>query len=246
MSLDGLVALVTGAGRGIGRGCALALARAGADVALVSRTRAELEDAAHEIEQLGGRACSLVCDVTDPAAVGATVGSLERIDLLVHAAGGNIPEPFLEVSEEHLDSLLALNLKSAFIVGQVAASAMISRGEGGTIIFISSQMGHVGSPHRTVYCACKHGIEGLTKALALELAPHRIRVVAVAPTFVETTMTEPFLAAPGFRENVLSRIPLGRIGHVDDVSGAVVFLASPEAALITGSSLLIDGGWTAQ
>jgi NAD(P)-dependent dehydrogenase (short-subunit alcohol dehydrogenase family) len=166
--------------------------------------------------------------------------------VLVHAAGSNIPEPFLDVTEEHLDALLQLNVKAAFLVSQAAARAMVGRGDGGTIIFITSQMGHVGAARRTVYCATKHAVEGLTKALAVELAPQRIRVVAVAPTFVETAMTESYLAQPAFRDEVLSRIPLGRIGLVEDVAGAVVFLASPAASLITGTSLLVDGGWTAQ
>jgi NAD(P)-dependent dehydrogenase (short-subunit alcohol dehydrogenase family) len=246
--LDGRVAVVTGAGRGIGRGCAAALAKAGADVVLVSRTLDELQQAARELEPFG-RACrTIVCDVTDATAVGRELGAaaIEQVDILVHAAGGNLPEPFFEVSEDHLDALLALNIKSAFLAAQAVAQTMVDRGEGGAVVFLSSQMGHVGAPNRTLYCATKHAIEGLTKALAVELAPHRIRVNAVAPTFVETQMTSTYLADEGFRRDVLRRIPLGRIGAVDDVTGAVVFLASPAASLITGVSLLVDGGWTAQ
>jgi NAD(P)-dependent dehydrogenase (short-subunit alcohol dehydrogenase family) len=244
--LDGKTAVVTGAGRGIGRGCALALAKAGAEIILVSRTQEELDGAAAEAESLGRRARPLVCDLTSAHAVAATILTLEQIDLLVHAAGANIPEPFLQVSEDHLDTLLALNVKAAFLVSQAVARAMIARDQGGAMIFISSQMGHVGAANRTTYCATKHAVEGLTKALAIELAPKRIRVNAVAPTFIETPMTAPYLADEGFRNDVITRIPLGRLGRVEDVTSAVVFLASPGAALITGASLLVDGGWTAQ
>lgn len=244
--LDGLVAAVTGAGRGIGRGCALALAEAGADVAILSRSRAELEDAAREVEAAGRTAWPLVCDVTDARRVTEAVDSLERIDVLVNNAGANVPEPFLDVTEEHLDRVLALNVKGSFLVAQAVARRMVEDGRGGSVINVTSQMGHVGSPKRTVYCATKHALEGLTKAMAVELAPHQVRVNAVAPTFVETPMTRPFLEDEAFREDVLSRIPLGRLARVEDVAGAVVFLASPTAAMVTGTSLLVDGGWTAQ
>jgi NAD(P)-dependent dehydrogenase (short-subunit alcohol dehydrogenase family) len=171
---------------------------------------------------------------------------LEQIDILVNNAGLNVPEPFLEVSEENLDRVLAVNVKGVFLVAQAAARRMVEHGEGGSIINVSSQMGHVGAPRRTVYCATKHAVEGLTKAMAVELAPHNVRVNSVAPTFVETPMTKPFLEDETIREDTLSRIPLGRLGRVEDVTGAVVFLASPTAGLITGTSLLVDGGWTAQ
>jgi len=174
------------------------------------------------------------------------VDFLEQIDILVNNAGTNVPEPFLEVSEENLDRMLAVNVKGVFLVAQAAARRMVERGEGGSIINISSQMGHVGAPRRTVYCATKHAVEGLTKAMAVELAPHNVRVNSVAPTFVETPMSKPFLEEETFREDTLSRIPLGRLGQVEDVAGAVLFLASPAAGLITGASLLVDGGWTAQ
>lgn len=245
--LEGQVAIVTGAGRGIGRGCALALARAGADVLLISRTLSELSDTAAQVDALEcGCAASVVCDITDSRAIQEAIGSLERVDILVHAAGGNIPEPFLDVSEKHLDALLSLNVKGAFLVAQAAARVMLARKHGGAIVFLSSQMGHVGAPRRTVYCATKHAIEGLTKALALELAAHQIRVNAVAPTFVDTPMTRPYFEDVGFRSDVLSRIPLGRIGDVDDVAEAVLFLVSPASSFVTGTSLLVDGGWTAQ
>lgn len=189
---------------------------------------------------------SAVCDVTDSRQVEEAVDFLEQVDILVNNAGTNVPEPFLEVSEDNLDRMLAVNVKGVFLVAQAAARCMVERGEGGSIINISSQMGHVGAPRRTVYCATKHAVEGLTKAMAVELAPHKVRVNSVAPTFVETPMTKPLLEDETLREDTLSRIPLGRLGRVEDVTGAVLFLASPAAGLITGASLLVDGGWTAQ
>lgn len=244
--IDGLSALVVGAGRGIGKGAAIALAESGADVVLVSRTRAELERVAEEVRSLGRRADCIVCDVTQRAEIERVLGPIERIDVLVNSAGTNVPEPFVEVSEENLDRALTLNVKATFLVSQHAARKMIAAGSKGSIINLSSQMGHVGSPRRTVYCATKHAVEGLTKAMAVELAPNGIRVNAVAPTFVDTPMTRPFFEDETFRADVLRRIPLGRIGHIQDVMGAVVFLASPASALVTGTSLLVDGGWTAQ
>jgi NAD(P)-dependent dehydrogenase (short-subunit alcohol dehydrogenase family) len=189
---------------------------------------------------------SIVCDVTDSREVAEAVALTKQIDVLVNNAGTNVPEPFLEVLEENLDGMLAVNIKGVFLVAQAAARRMVERGEGGSIINVSSQMGHVGAPRRTVYCATKHAVEGLTKAMSVELAPHNVRVNSVAPTFIETPMTKPFFEDEAFREDTLSRIPLGRLGLVEDVAGAVLFLASPAAGLITGASLLVDGGWTAQ
>jgi NAD(P)-dependent dehydrogenase (short-subunit alcohol dehydrogenase family) len=244
-SLAGRVALVTGAGRGIGRGCARGLARAGADVILVSRSPDELEAVAEEVRELGRGARPVALDVTDAKSIRHLVFELPRLDVLVVSAGANIPEPFLDVTEGHLDALLALNVRAAFVTVQAAARRMVEAG-GGSIVLLSSQMGHVGAAGRTAYCTTKHAIEGLTKAAAVELAPRGVRVNAVAPTFVETPMTAPFLADPGFRDEVERRIPLGRIGRVEDVSAGVVFLASDAAALVTGTSLRVDGGWTAQ
>ncbi len=244
--MTGRVAVVTGAGRGIGRGCALALAEAGADVVAIARTEVEVEAVAREVERLGRAGRAHVCDVTDARGLDRVMASLERIDVLVNAAGSNIPEPFLQVSERSLDALLEVNVKGTFLAAQAAARRMVAGRRGGAIVNLSSQMGHVGAPGRSVYCATKHAVEGLTKALAVELAPHAVRVNSVAPTFVETPMTTPFLADEEFRAEVIRRIPLGRIGSVSDVVGAVVFLASPAAALITGTSLVVDGGWTAQ
>ena len=246
MRLDGLTALVTGAGRGIGAGLAIALAEAGADVVAISRTGTELERVAARISGLGRRATAEVCDVTDDAQLGKLFAALPRLDILVNNAGVNVPQPFLEVAAENLDLMLTLNLRAAFRVAQGAAAKMRRGGRGGAIVNVSSQLGHVGSGERTVYCMTKHGIEGLTKAMAIDLAAERIRVNAIGPTFIETPMTRPMLADEGFRKEVLARIPWGEIGRVDDLMGATVFLCSPAARLITGASLVIDGGWTAR
>jgi NAD(P)-dependent dehydrogenase (short-subunit alcohol dehydrogenase family) len=243
--LDGKVALVTGAGRGIGRAVALALAAAGAELVLVSRTTEQLEEVAREITSSGGRARPLSFDVTRSDSVRGAIAGLDRLDILVNNAGLNRPQPFVEVDEPTLDLLLGLNVRAAFIVAQAAARLMIAKG-GGVIVNMSSQMGHVGSDlNRAVYVMTKHALEGLTRAMAVELAPRGVRVVSVAPTFVTTPLTEPFFDDPVFRKWVLDRIPLGRLGTVEEVASAVVFLASPAASLITGSSLLVDGGWTA-
>ena len=243
--LDGKRALVTGAGRGIGRAVALALAAAGAELVLVSRTPRELEEAAREIASGGGKARVLPFDVTRADAVRDAFAGLDRLDILVNNAGINRPQPFLQVDEPTLDLLLGLNVRAAFIVAQAAARLMVAQ-RGGVIINVSSQMGHVGSElSRTVYVMTKHALEGLTKAMAVELAPKGVRVVSIAPTFVETPLSKPFLDDPNTRKWILDRIPLGRVGTAEEVASAVVFLASPAAALVTGSSLLADGGWTA-
>jgi NAD(P)-dependent dehydrogenase (short-subunit alcohol dehydrogenase family) len=243
--LDGKTALVTGAGRGIGRAIALALAAAGAELILVSRTPSELKEVAGKIEKGGGKARAMPFDVTDTAAMRTAFSGLSGLDILVNNAGLNRPQPFLEVDEQTLDLLLGLNVRAAFLVAQAAALLMVANGDG-VIINVSSQMGHVGSERdRTVYVMTKHAIEGLTKAMAVELAPKGVRVVSIAPTFVTTPLTKPFFDDPVFRKWVLDRIPLGRLGTVEEVAQAVVFLASPAASLVTGSSLLVDGGWTA-
>jgi len=236
---------VTGAGRGIGHAVARALATAGAELVLVSRTKRELDEVALEIVSRGGQARVVPFDVTDSAAIRDAFGGLERLDILVNNAGLNRPQPFLEVDEATLDQLLTLNVRAAFLVAQAAARLMVTQG-GGVIVNMSSQMGHVGSElNRTVYVMTKHAVEGLTKAMAVELAPKGVRVVSIAPTFVQTPLTKPFFDDPETRKWILDRIPLGRAGTVEDVAQAVVFLASPAASLVTGSSLLVDGGWTA-
>lgn len=242
---SGQTALITGAGRGIGRSCALALAAGGADLVLIARRMEEIESVAAEVHAMGRVARAVACDVTDDQALAALFASLARCDVLVNNAGGNQPEPFLDVSAETLDRLWQLNVRSVFLCAQHAARIMV-RQRSGAIVNMSSQMGHVGAANRTVYCLTKHAIEGLTKAMAVELAPKGVRVNAVAPTFVETPMTAPFLAEPGFRAEVLGNIPLGRLGQCAEVAAAVRFLASPAASLITGTSLLVDGGYTAR
>ncbi len=248
--LDGRTVLVAGAGRGIGRACAIALAHAGAEVWLMSRTQSELAAAVAEIKAEGGRAHALVCDVTDSVAVNRVIAALPSLDVLVNNAGTNIPEPFVSVSEDHLDTVLNLNIRAMFITAQAAVKKMLEtpdrKSRGGCVINITSQMGHVGAPTRTVYCLTKHAMEGFTKALAVELAPQNIRVNSVAPTFLETPLTAPMFAKPAFAQWVMDRIPLGRLGQLDEVAASVVYVASDAALLMTGTSLVIDGGWTAQ
>ena len=248
--LDDRVALVTGAGRGIGRACALALAQAGAEVWLMARTRNELDQVAAEIRAAGGKAHTTVCDVTETQAMRDSIAAIPVLDVLVNNAGFNIPEPFVEVSEAHLDQLLALNVRAAFLVAQAAARKMLESPErktrGGAILHMSSQMGHVGAPNRSVYCLTKHALEGLTKAMALEFAAQGIRVLSIAPTFVETPLYRKMAARPEFAAWVQGRIPMARVGQAEEVAAAVVYAASSGASLMTGTSLVVDGGWTAQ
>lgn len=240
-SLQGQVAIVTGAGRGIGRGCAEALAEAGASVIAVARSSDDLaEVAAHP----SGRIETWSADVTSDEFL-ARIDGVEGLSILVNNAGGNRPQPFVDVDPESLDFVIDLNLRSAFRVAQSAVRAMLASGTQGRIVHMSSQMGHVGSPNRSVYCMTKHAIEGLTKAMAVELAPSGIRVNSVAPTFVETPMTKPMLEDPDFRDFVFGMIPMGKLASIDDVVAAVLYLVSPGAGMVTGHSLKVDGGWTA-
>lgn len=246
LRLDGRRALVTGAGRGIGVACAAALAQAGAHVVLVSRTIAEIAAVADEIAADGGSAEPLALDVTDTAAVRAAIASAAPFDVLVNNAGTNRPCSFLDVTEDDYDAITRLNERAAFFVAQAVAQRMVEAGVRGSIIHMSSQMGHVGGARRAVYCMTKHGIEGLTRAMAIDLAPHGVRVNSIGPTFIDTPLTRPFFEDRAFRDDVLRRIKLGRLGAVEDLMGSVTFLASDAAALITGTSLVVDGGWTAE
>jgi NAD(P)-dependent dehydrogenase (short-subunit alcohol dehydrogenase family) len=243
--LDGKRALVTGAGRGIGLAAASALADAGAHVTLVARTRNEIEAAAAAIRARGQKAESLVLDVTDLAAMQQAIGAAEPFNVLVNNAGTNRPKMLLDVTVEDYDAIMGLNVRAAYFVAQAVARRLAAAGQPGSIINISSQMGHVGAAKRSVYCASKHAMEGFTKAMAIELAPHAIRVNTLGPTFLETPLTKPFFDNAAFRAEVLSKIKLGRLGKVEDVLGAVLFLASDASALVTGTSLVVDGGWTA-
>lgn len=244
--LDGRRALVTGAGRGLGLAFAAALAQAGAHVVLAARSRDEIETLAETIRAEGGSAEALVLDVRDRVAVRDAIDARPVFDVLVNNAGTNRPKPLMEVTEDDYDAVDGLNLKAAIFTTQAVAQTMIAEGRRGSIVNVSSQMGHVGGANRTLYCASKHGIEGFTKAAAIDLAPHDIRVNAIAPTFIETPMTRPFFEDAAFKASVLDKIKLGRIGQVEDVMGAVVYLASDASTLVTGTSLVVDGGWTAE
>lgn len=243
--LDGRRALVTGAGRGIGLALAAAMGEAGAEVTLVARSGGEIGAAAEAIVAAGGKAVAATLDVSDMAAVAAFFEREQAFDVLINNAGTNRPKPFTQASEDDFDAVIGLNVKSAFFVAQSCAKAMIAAGLRGSLIHIGSQMGHVGGPNRTLYCASKWAIEGLNKAMALDLAQYGIRSNTIAPTFIETPMTKPFLADPAFREDTLKRIKLGRLGQVEDLMGAALYLASDASALVTGTSLVVDGGWTA-
>jgi NAD(P)-dependent dehydrogenase (short-subunit alcohol dehydrogenase family) len=240
--LDGKRALVTGAGRGIGLAAAAALAEAGAEVTLVARSADEIEAAAQAI---GDTARAAMLDVSDLNAVAAFFAERDPFDILVNNAGTNRPKPMWDASEADYDAVMDLNVKSAFFVAQACARRLIVAGSGGSLIHMGSQMGHVGGPNRSLYCASKWALEGMNKAFALDLAAHGIRSNTIAPTFIETPMTRPFFEDPAFRDDVLARIKLGRLGQLEDLMGAVVFLASDASALMTGTSLVVDGGWTA-
>ena len=244
--LDGKRALVTGAGRGIGLAAASALAAAGAQVTLAARTRSEIEEAAAAIRARGEAAEALVLDVTDVEVVRAAIAQAAPFQILINNAGMNRPAYLHDVKVEDFDAIFALNVRAAFFVAQAVALRLIEAKLPGSIVNISSQMGHVGAARRTVYCASKHAMEGFTKAMAIELAPHNIRINSLGPTFLETPMTRPFFENKAFRDEVLSKIKLGRLGQLDEITGAIVFLASDASSLMTGSALLLDGGWTAE
>lgn len=241
--LDGRRAIVTGAGRGIGLAAAAALADAGADVTLVARSSGEIGEAA---DRIGKSAHAVTLDVSDLAAVKAFFAARPAFDILVNNAGTNRPKAMWEVSEEDYDAVLDLNVKSAFFIAQACCARMIDEGVAGSLIHMGSQMGHVGAANRSLYCASKWALEGMSKSFALDLAAYNIRSNTIAPTFIETPMTKPFFEDETFRQTVLAKIKLGRIGKVEDLMGAVLFLASDAASLITGTSLVVDGGWTAE
>jgi len=244
--LEGKRALVTGGGRGIGLTAASALAQAGAHVTVAARTKNEVEDAAEAIRARGDKAEALVLDVTDIDAVKKAVAEAAPFNILVNNAGTNRPAYLPDVKVEDFDAIFAINVRAAFFCAQAVALKLIEAKQPGSIINISSQMGHVGAARRTVYCASKHAMEGFTKAMAIELAQHNIRVNTLGPTFLETPMTKPFFENKAFRDEVLSKIKLGRLGQLEDLTGAIVFLASDASSLMTGSALVLDGGWTAE
>jgi len=244
--LEGRRALVTGAGRGLGLAAAAALARAGADVVLASRSQDEIEAVAALLRDEGWRATSIVMDVTDIVATGAAIDALGPFNILVNNAGMNRPKRLEDVTEGDFDAIFALNVKAAFFVAQAVARGLVTADLPGSIINVSSQMGHVGARDRSVYCASKHAMEGFTKAMAIELGSRQIRVNTICPTFIETPMTAPFLADERFRAETLAKIKLGRFGRTQDIMGAILFLASDASAMITGSAIKVDGGWTAE
>ena len=243
--LDGKRALVTGAGRGIGLAAASALADAGAHVTLLARTREEIEAAAAAIGGRRQKAEALVVDVTDLPPMQAAIARAAAFNILVNNAGTNRPKMLLDVTVEDFDAIMDLNVRAAYFVAQAVVRRLVEAGQPGSIINVSSQMGHVGAARRSVYCASKHAMEGFTKAMAIELAPYSIRVNTLGPTFLETPLTKPFFDNATFKAEVLAKIKLGRLGTVEDVLGAILFLASEASALVTGTSLLVDGGWTA-
>lgn len=241
--LDGKRALVTGAGRGIGLAAAAALAEAGAQVTLVARSAGEIGEAAQAI---GKGAMAAVLDVSDLASIAEFFAARPAFHVLVNNAGTNRPKPMWEADEADFDAVMDLNVKSAFFVAQACIKRMLAQGISGSLIHMGSQMGHVGGPNRSLYCASKWALEGMNKAMALDLAPHGIRSNTICPTFIETPLTRPYFEDAAFKASVLSKIKLGRIGQVQDLMGAVVFLASDASALMTGTSMIIDGGWTAE
>lgn len=244
--LDGRRALVTGAGRGIGLALAAALADAGAEVTLVARSAEETEAGAAAIRQASGQAHAATLNVSNLADVTTFFAARPAYHVLVNNAGTNRPKPMQDVTPEDYDAVLDLNVRSAFFVAQACVRRMLAEGLTGSLIHIGSQMGHVGGPNRSLYCASKWALEGMSKAFALDLAAHAIRSNTIAPTFIETPMTRPFFQDEAFKASVLAKIKLGRLGTVEDLMGAALFLAADASALVTGTSLVVDGGWTAE
>ena len=249
-NLKNKTALVTGAGKGLGRACAIALSEGGSNLIIISRTKKDLSEVSKIIKKNKSKCKSYVCDLTNYNEIKKIINEQSRIDILVNNAGNNIPEHFTKVKTKNMEHLVNINTIAAFNVAQLCALKMIKlknrRKVGGAIINMSSQMGHVGGPIRSVYNMNKFGIEGLTKGMAIDLAKYNIRVNSIAPTFVVTPMTRKFLKNKKFRKETLNNIPLGRFAEMSEVSSAVAFLASDAASMITGTSLLVDGGWTAK
>ncbi len=243
--LDGQRALVAGATSGIGLGCAVAIAEAGASVTLVARSADKLEQTVRKFRDEGWKAEAMVMDISDVAACESMLAARAPFDILVNSAGSTRPSPATDTTEADYDLVMAANLKGAFFLTRTVAKALIAVGKSGSLINISSQMGHVGGVDRALYCASKHGVEGLTKSMAVEFGPHNIRVNTICPTFIRTPLAEITLKNPDRRRWIEEKIKLGRIGEIEDIMGAVVFLASDASALVTGSALMVDGGWTA-
>ena len=249
-NLKNKYALVTGAGKGLGRACAIALAEAGCNLIIVSRTKKDLDSVSKIIKKLKVKCKSYACDITNYDQIKSIVNHQQRLDILVNNAGNNIPEHFTKVKTKNMEYLVKINTIASFNVAQLCALKMIKlknrKKIGASIINMTSQMGHVGGPIRSVYNMNKWGLEGLTKGMAVDLAKYNIRVNTVAPTFVVTPMTKKFLKNKKFKKETLNNIPLGRFAEMSEISSAVVFLASDAASMITGTSLLVDGGWTAR
>ena len=244
--LDGKRALVTGGTRGIGLGAAVALAEAGAAVTIAARTAADIEAVVNEMAEAGLLAEGVALDINDTETVRDFVGDVEPFQVLVNSAGTARHSSFTDITPADYSAVMDLNLSATLFVSQAVVAKLVESGLPGSIIHISSQMGHVAGPRRAVYSASKFAVEGLSKAMAIELGPNNIRVNTVCPTFIETELTAKYLSDPEFRSWVLSKIKLGRLGRIEDIMGPIVFLASDAAALVTGASLLVDGGWTAE
>ena len=249
-NLKNKIALVTGAGKGLGRACAIALAEAGANLIIVSRTKKDLDQVSKIIKKFKSKCKSYVCDITNYDEIKTIVNKQARIDILINNAGNNIPEHFTKVKRKNMEYLVKINTISSFNIAQLCALKMIKlknrKKIGGVIVNMSSQMGHVGGPIRSVYNMNKFGLEGLTKGMAIDLAKYNIRVNTVCPTFVVTPMTKKFLKSKKFRSEMLNNIPLRRFAEMSEIASAVVFIASDAASMVTGTSLLVDGGWTAK
>ena len=244
--LDNKRALITGAGRGIGLGASIALAEAGSEIVMVSRTEEELKKLDEHIKKLGFKSSYKSLDVTNEKDLQNFIHNEKPFHILVNNAGTNIPSSLIETKINDFDYVMSLNVKSVINITKQVVSKMLDNDISGSIINVSSQMGHVGGPNRTTYCSTKFAIEGFTKSLSIELASKGIRVNSICPTFIKTPMTEPFLKDESFKDQVISMIPIGRLGEIRDLMGPFVFLASDASSLMTGSSVLVDGGWTAR